>query len=233
MVLVTALAASFMAAASSVVASIARSRAQIRQAAAVAAPPSDYRDLLRWDLANARGMKLIGTRLVIVGYNAIDPRTGQPTQQPAEITYDTRSAGEHRWLLRQQRLIGARSGTVITLQPVAAEVVEFNVQVPADLRQEYERSKRRDKPGNDGQSKPAASPSLLKSATSMLDSGKPEEARPNPTISPDPVVITRDPLVAEPGWASIPPQLVVTLKRGGEEPFVEQTILYGRIRPAR
>lgn len=228
LLVVTLLAASFMFGAASVMASIARSRHTLKERQSAAAAPLSYLDLLRWDLINARGMKLVGTRLVLVGYGAIDPETGQPTQQAAEITYDTRDDRRRRWLIRQQRLINAKTNRGITIQPVLGDVQKTEWVIPARWKEQYEKSKLREKPKSAEKKLESGGSSLFQKKDEI------EPARANPAIMADQALIPLDPLVADPGWAEIPPQVIVRIQRpgaGAADSVVEQFTLYPRIEP--
>ena len=57
---------------------------------------------LRWDLANARGMKSRFGELRLVGYGSCDFATGEPTFCRSEIVYFVQHIGKGRWLLRKE-----------------------------------------------------------------------------------------------------------------------------------
>jgi hypothetical protein len=125
----TLLTAIFMAAAVSIVSSLARTRAKLAVRAAAATPAVDPLEILRLDLTNARAAKTFDKRVVLLGYSDFDFRTLTISHHPVEITYELRSDGRRNWLIRTQRNIDALTNRNTQSQPLAVGVTEFRLDL--------------------------------------------------------------------------------------------------------
>lgn len=69
------------------------------------APLAAWIELLRHDLAHAQTMRAGENSLELRGYGGIAPDTRSVTHRPVRITYESRRAAGHHWIVRKQEAL--------------------------------------------------------------------------------------------------------------------------------
>ncbi len=136
----TIISALFLGAAFHVISALNRSQTLLAKRKAVQPALNDPLDILRWDLANARSIKIRDSRVALVGYGGMNFKTMAVEHHPVEIIYELRSDGLHTWLVRQQTNMEELTNRSIQTQPLLCGVSYFSLKIPRDLDRKYART---------------------------------------------------------------------------------------------
>lgn len=132
----TVLATLLMMAVLAVVASIGRTQRIIETRDESATWPAGVMEMVRFDLLNARDVKIGDDRLVLSGFGSLDAATLEPTHRPVEVEYRLRQAAGVQWLVRAQTDLDVLSNRNRWSQPIAAGVAGFDCESLGEEPQE-------------------------------------------------------------------------------------------------
>ncbi len=127
-----ALAAVVMIALMKVIGSTTRSADAIRNIDVRAKWQSDIISVIEWDLANATEVKTeAGSRLIVLGYGALDRRTSEPKHEPVEVTYELTESNDSFMLIRRQSQLNDPTNLAIHQEIMCVGVRGFSVSIEA------------------------------------------------------------------------------------------------------